>query len=584
MAQHIPISPEIMERINVWLKAPYDATTQSEIREKLHEDPQSLIDAFFTDLSFGTGGMRGLMGVGTNRLNKYTIQIATQGLANYLRLDKKENLSVCIGFDSRHHSQEFAKHAACVLAGNGIHVYLLPELRPTPYISFACRYKKCDAAIMITASHNPKEYNGYKVYGRDGAQVVHPHDTAIMREVAQVKTLSQVHTVPLDDPHIEIVDLNLDEAYLSAIRSLQHFPQENHMHGSSLGITYTSLHGTGITLVPPALKDWGFTRVHYVPSQIQPDGDFPTVRFPNPEYPETLSLGIQEMLATGSDLLIANDPDADRVGVVVMHGGKPILLNGNEIAAICVDYLCEVLSPPPPQGAFVTTIVTTELIKVIAHAHQLHCCEVLTGFKYIGEKIHAWESSQNGYTFIFGAEESYGYLLGTHSRDKDAIILSCLIAEIALYAKQQHKTLVDRLHQIYKRYGVYREKQYSLNFKPGKEGMQEMEQLMNNLRTHLPKQIGQQTVVEMEDYQVGKRIEMHSQSIHKLDLPPSDVLLFRLQDHTRLVIRPSGTEPKIKIYASTHAPSAADIDRAIAECDSQLDYIIQSLQHDLSSH
>lgn len=582
MVSSSSINPEIMSRIQAWLDGPYDETAKAEIRSKLSKDPQSLIDAFFTDLSFGTGGMRGLMGIGTSRLNTYTIRMATQGLANYLLLQKKQKLSVFIGFDSRHRSQEFAQEAACVLAGNGIHVYLLPELRPTPYISFGCRYKKCDAGIMITASHNPKEYNGYKVYGSDGAQVVHPHDTGIMQEVAKVKSPSQVRQAPLNDPHIEIVDLVLDAAYLNAIRPLQHFPKENHSDGKSVGIAYTSLHGTGITIVPQALKDWGFSNIHFVDAQIKPDGDFPTVHFPNPEYPEALALGIQKMNEAKSDILIANDPDADRIGIVAMHEGKPVTLNGNETASICVDYLCEVLSPPPAKGAFVTTIVTTELLKKIAKANHFDCFEVLTGFKYIGEKIHEWEQKKESSHFIFGAEESYGYLLGTHARDKDAIIISCLIAEIALYAKRQKKTLVDRLHQIYRRYGIHREKQHSLNFKPGKEGMDEMKRLMDKLRKNLPKKIAGQPIVEIEDYESLKKTQISTGKTEKIDLPQSDVLLFRLQDQTRLVIRPSGTEPKIKIYASTSLPAPPDLAQGIAQCDAKLEQVIQSLQHDLS--
>ncbi len=585
MSNKTSIDPAIMSRIDTWLNGPYDAAAKAEIRTKLENDPQSLIDAFFTDLSFGTGGLRGLMGVGTNRLNKYTIQIATQGLANYVLLQNKKNPSVFIGFDSRHHSQEFAQEAACVLAGNGIHVYLLPELRPTPYISFGCRYKKCDAGIMITASHNPKEYNGYKVYGNDGAQVVHPHDTGIMQEVAKVKTLSQVKLAPLNDPHIEIVDLALDVAYLNAIRSLQHFPKENHAQGSTLAIAYTSLHGTGITIVPQALKDWGFTNLHYVEKQVKPDGDFPTVHFPNPEYKEALQLGIQKMEEKFADILIANDPDADRIGIVAMHQGKPVILNGNETASICVDFLCEVLklqNKAPKNGAFVTTIVTTELLKTIAKAHQFNCFEVLTGFKYIGEKIHEWELKKDSFQFIFGAEESYGYLLGTHARDKDAIIISCLIAEIALYAKRQKQTLVDRLHAIYKRNGIYREEQFSINFKPGKSGMEEMSKLMEKLRTHLPKEICGQPVIEIEDYQSRIRTHLQTKKTEPLDLPKSDVLLFRLQDQTRLVIRPSGTEPKIKIYASVSLKEFASIDKGIALCDKKLDDLIKGVQNDLA--
>ncbi len=586
MTQAPLIPADIMKRVQSWLSGPYDDATKAEIQSKLKNDAQNLIDAFFTDLSFGTGGLRGLMGIGTNRLNRYTIQIATQGLANYLLQQKKaaEKISVFIGFDSRHHSQEFARQSACVLAGNGIHVYLLPELRPTPYISFGCRHFHCDAAIMITASHNPKEYNGYKVYGSDGAQVVHPHDTGIMQEVAKIKTLSQVRQVPLDDPHIELVDLSLDSAYLDAIRPLQHFPKDNRSDGKNLAIAYTSLHGTGITIVPKALNDWGFTTIHPVDAQIKPDGNFPTVPFPNPEYPEALKLGIEKMVATSSDLLIANDPDADRIGIAVMHQGKPVILNGNEVAAICVDYLCTI-NQMPTKAAFVTTIVTTELIKAISQANHMSCFEVLTGFKYIGEKIHEWELQQDGFRFIFGAEESYGYLLGTHARDKDAIITSCLIAEIALQAKKEKKTLVDRLHAIYRQYGIYREKQASLNFQPGKEGMEEMEKLMLSLRTHIPKTIGNLAIIGIEDYQTGKGIlGLHSsnQKDYLITLPQSDVLLFRLEDQSRLVIRPSGTEPKIKIYASTTHPAPEIIADGLDQCDAKLKQLIEALKHDLS--
>ena len=440
-----------------------------------------------------------------------------------------------------------------MLAGSGIHVYLLSELRPTPYISFACRLKKASAAISnITASHNPKEYNGYKVYWSDGAQVVHPHDEGIVAETEKLKDFFSVKLASPGDPLIEVVPTGpIDEEYIKAIRPLQHFPQENKKSGASLKIVYTSLHGTGITIVPRALKDWGFSSVQMVDNQVTIDGDFPTVAFPNPEYKETLKLGIEKLEKTQSDIVLATDPDADRIGAVVRHEGQSLLINGNEMAAICVDYLCEVLTQNktmPPKGAFVTTIVTTELLKKIAQGYQKPCFEVLTGFKYIGEKIHLWETSKDPYQFIFGAEESYGYLLGTHSRDKDAIIASCLIAEIALYAKLQGKTLIDRLHAIYKKYGVFREKQISIHLNPGKEGMEKMAAVMQKLRKSPLQQIAGQKILYFEDYEKKQRTYLDSKKTEPLELPTSDVLLFRLADKTRLVIRPSGTEPKIKIY------------------------------------
>jgi phosphomannomutase len=585
MATAAAITPEMQKRIDYWLTGPFDEKTKAEVRALKEKNPQGLVDAFFTDLSFGTGGMRGIMGAGTNRMNVYTIRLATQGLANYLRKQNKQNkLSVVIGYDSRNHSQEFAKEAARVLAGNGIHVYLLDELRPTPYISFACRFKRASAAINITASHNPKEYNGYKVYWSDGAQVVSPHDEGIVKEADALIDLSSVRVAPINDPLIETVKTSsLDQEYLKAIAPLQHFPEESKKNGASLKIVYTPLHGTGITIVPNALKGWGFSSIHLVNEQIIPDGNFPTVKFPNPEYKETLKLGIEHLERTGSDLLIATDPDADRIGAVIRDHGKTVLFNGNEMAAICVDYLCEILpklKKMPPKGAFVTTIVTTELLKKIATVNHQSCFEVLTGFKYIGEKIHEWETSKDGYQFIFGAEESYGYLLGTHSRDKDAIISSCLIAEIALYAKLQGQTLLNRLQQIYKKYGIFREKQMSLNFNPGKEGMDQMASVMKRLRSNPPKTIAGHAVVSIEDYEKRLRINLATSKTEKLELPQSDVLLFWLDDKSRLVIRPSGTEPKIKIYGCVTAEKFSSIESGIQECDQRLDLLLDTLKKD----
>jgi len=572
------LSPDIEKRVNYWLTGPFDDQTKAEVQELKQNNVQGLIDAFFTDLSFGTGGMRGIMGAGTTRMNIYTIRLATQGLANYLRKqNKQDRLSALIGFDSRHHSHEFAREAARVLAGNGIHVYLLDELRPTPYISFSCRFKKANAAIMITASHNPKEYNGYKVYWSDGAQVVYPHDEGIMKEADALKDLSSVRLAPLNDSHIETVSTAaIDQEYLKAIAPLQHFPGSK-----DLKIVYTSLHGTGITIVPTALKLWGYSSIHFVDEQIKPDGDFPTVKFPNPEYKETLQLGIEHLERTHSDVLIATDPDADRVGTAVSHKGKTLLINGNEMAAICVDYLCH-LKKLPPKSAVVTTIVSTELIKTIAKANHLQCFEVLTGFKYIGEKIHLWETSKDGYQFLFGAEESYGYLLGTHARDKDAIIASCLIAEIASYDKQHGHTLMDRLYRVYQQYGIFREKQMSINFNPGKEGMDKMAAVMTHLRSQPPQAIAGKKIVYIEDYEKRVRQYSDSKKTEPLDLPRSDVLLFRLEDDSRLVIRPSGTEPKIKIYGGVSSKQFTTIDAGIQECDKRLDLYLNALKKDAS--
>jgi len=579
------LPPEIQKRVDAWLTGPYDKKTKDEIHHLLAKDPQTLIDAFFSDLDFGTGGMRGLMGVGTNRLNIYTIRRATQGLANYLKKMVPSLPKVMIGYDSRHHSKEFAEESARVLAGNEIEVFLLKELRPTPFISFATRYKKCSAGIMITASHNPAVYNGYKVYWSDGAQVVPPHDTGIIAEVEAIKDESTIKLAPLVHPLITLVDGEIDNAYLSAIRPLQIRKSEDHRDGAKLSIAYTSLHGTGITLAPKALNDWGFTNIHYVEQQIKPDGDFPTVKFPNPEYKEALQMGIDLMKKVKADILLANDPDADRLGVVVLHRGEPVILTGNQVASICVEFLCKHLQQSgklKPTSAFITTIVSTELIGQIAKEWKAACFDVLTGFKYIGEMIHNWETHNNPYTFIFGAEESYGYLFGSHvSRDKDAIISSCLLAEIALFAKSQGKTLVDYLEEIYKKYGVFREEQKSISFAPGKEGLDKMHALMQNLRSHKPETICGKKVIVLEDYLERKRHFLKEKRSEPLTLPKSDVLLFRLEDKSRLVIRPSGTEPKVKLYGSVTKQKPDDIRTAIAECDKRLQALLEDSARDL---
>lgn len=575
------LSPDVQKRVQEWLDGPYDDETKQAIRALLQKDPKALEDAFYTRLSFGTGGMRGIMGVGTNRLNKYTIRLTTQGLARYL-LKQEEKQSVVVGYDSRHNSLLFAQETARVLAGNGIQVLLLKELRPTPYVSFAVREKKCLCGIMITASHNPAIYNGYKVDWSDGAQVVPPHDTGIMAEADKVQNLSEVKLAELTSPLIEMVDLApLDKIYLDAIRPLQLFPEQNKKSGSTLRICYTSLHGTGMTLVPKALESWGFNSISYVQEQIKPDGDFPTVKFPNPEFKETLELGIALLQKTQGDILIANDPDADRTGLVVTHQGKPVILTGNEIGSLCVHFICETLKKRgklPKKGAFVTTIVSTELMQTIATAYGMACFEVLTGFKYIGEKIHEWELAKDGYQFLFGAEESYGFLIGTVARDKDAVVSSCLLSEMALDAKLHQETLVDRLSQLYKSYGIFREKQYSVTFASGREEMQQIETLMGNLRSKPPETINGQKVVVIEDYKTRRRTNLETGKSEPLTLPVSDVLLFRLKDESKLIIRPSGTEPKVKLYVGVREKNFSSVDQGIQTCEKRLDALISSFK------
>ncbi|MCB1109969.1 MAG: phospho-sugar mutase [Chlamydiia bacterium] len=525
----------IRKKAEEWLTAPYDQETQQAVQKLLDGDPAAVIDAFYTTVSFGTGGMRSLMGPGTNRLNKYTIRFATQGLANYIFSQNISHPKVFIGYDSRHHSREFAEETARVLAGNQIEAFLTKELRPTPFVSFGCRHHQCTAAVMITASHNPPEYNGYKVYWSDGAQVVPPHDTGIMAEVKKISHPSDVQLAPLKDPLIHLVGEEDDNAYFDALMPLQNHEELNQKEGKKLKILYSPLHGCGITTLPEALKRWGFTTLSYVDAQKEPNGSFPAAHSPNPEQKETLQLGIDQLLKEKGDIFLATDPDADRMGVVVRHKEEGVILNGNQIASLCLYYLC-VTQSLPENSAAVTTIVTTELFRLIAESFNVTPFEVLTGFKYIGEKIHEWEQS-HAHTFLFGAEESLGFLYGTHARDKDATSAACLIAEMALQLKKEVKTLIDLLHELYEKYGPFLEQQLSLPFGGGKEGMDTMKHVMEQLRRSPPQEINGQKVIDVIDYAAGNT-----------PLPKSNVLLFRVDDHSKFVIRPSGTEPKIKIY------------------------------------
>lgn len=553
---------EIDTRVQEWLHEPYDTSTRKEVEALLKKGAEAVRDAFYTSLSFGTGGMRGIMGAGTNRMNKYTVQRATQGLANYLRAQfPKESIRVFIGYDSRHHSEEFAQNAARVLAANGITALLCTEIRPTPFVSFGVRRGKCQAGIMITASHNPKEYNGYKVYWSDGAQVVPPHDTGIVKEVEKIRSQNEVHLSPEHHPLIEHVSPAYDLDYLKEIRKLQIDPREDHKVGDALKITYTSLHGTGIKMMPRALKEWGFHNINLVEIQCVPDGNFSTVKSPNPEEKAALALGLAQLEKTRSDILLVTDPDADRLAVACLHKGKAVQLNGNQVASICAEYLCSTLAAQkklPSNSALVTTIVSTDLIRAIAQQHKITCFEVLTGFKYIGQLIHKWEENNHSYHFLFGAEESYGYLYGTYSRDKDAMISGCLVAEIALLMKAEGRTLVDYLEEIYKKYDYYLEGQKTMAFAPGEAGIQEMKQRMNAMRKSPPQMIAGQKVATLIDYEKDGT-----------GLPKSDVLQFRLADQSKLTVRPSGTEPKLKIYAGVRGKS-------MEECTKKLQAILSN--------
>lgn len=577
------LEPKTQSNINLWLTGQYDEKTKEEVRRLVKDNPKEATDAFYTNLSFGTAGMRGLMGVGSNRMNDYTIKAATQGLANYVNKQPQpaSGHSAFIGYDSRHHSRAFAEEAAKVLAGNGIKVYLCKDIRPTPLVSFGCRYYHCTTAIMITASHNPPEYNGYKVYWSDGGQVLPPHDIGIVEEAAKITDPALVKTAgSLDDPLIEIISEEVDQAYMEQASLLQNLASENQVHGKDLKIVYTSLHGTGITLVPEMLKRWGFSNLTFVAPQIIPDGNFPTAKYPNPEERQALSMGIELLKSTHSDLLIATDPDADRVGVAIMNKGEVVLLTGNQIAALCLEHVCESLASQgklPEKAAFVKTIVTTELFKAICDRYQKQCFNVLTGFKYIAQKIHEWEKDPRGYQYLFGAEESYGYLFGTIARDKDAVTASALICEMALQAKMQGKTLLDLLHDLYLKYGVFIETLISVGFEESKSGKEKMAQSMAVLRKEHPKQINGIEVSVVEDYLSSIKTELKTGRAEKIMLPKSDMLLFWLVDGSKLIVRPSGTEPKIKLYCGVTGVatgSLEDVTKALeTKASGQLEYL-----------
>lgn len=553
----------VEKRIRSWLDGPFDPETKAEIRRMQEHDPKGLADAFFKDLSFGTGGMRGIMGIGTNRMNVYTIRMATQGLANYVAKMCGAGAVVFVGYDVRHHSREFAEETAKVFAGNGMRVLLSKEISPTPLVSFACRYYKCQAAVMITASHNPPQYNGYKVYWSDGCQVVPPHDEGIMAEVAKIKSPDQVRI----GKEFEEVGSEIDVAYLAELKKLQLLSEAS---ATVLNIVYTNLHGTGIRLVPKALKLWGYRHLSIVSEQSTLDGSFPTAHSPNPEEEKALHLGSEQLVREQGDILIATDPDADRIGVVALDHNKPVRLTGNQFACLCLHHICTTLVAKnafPANAAFIKTIVTTELFKTIAEAFGGKCFDVLTGFKYIGEQIGIWETAFDSYQYIFGAEESYGCLFGTFVRDKDAISASCLIAEVAALAKKQNLSLVDRLYQIYQKYGLHRESLTNLAFSDSQAGMEQMGALMERLRKSAPTHIADQAVTSLEDY------------LHGIgNLPSSDVLRFWLADGSKIVIRPSGTEPKVKIYAEVVEKKFTHLEQAIASCDARLKKLVDSFK------
>ena len=547
---NIKIDENIIKRANIWLEGNYDNDTKQEIKDLIKTNPKEVIDAFYRNLEFGTGGLRGVMGAGTNRMNRYTVGMATQGLANYLKkmFPKKDLIKIAIAYDSRINNTFFTNTTADVMSANGIKVYMFDALRPTPELSFAIRYLGCQAGIVITASHNPPEYNGYKVYWDDGGQLVNPHDKNVIEEVNKIKDIDDV-SFERNEDLIELIGETIDIEYIKLIKALSLSPEIIEKQ-NDLKIVYTPIHGTGVKLVPECLKAFGFKNVYNVPEQDISDGNFPTVKSPNPEEPEALSMAMKKAKEVNANLVMATDPDSDRVGIAVKNEKNEfVLLNGNQTATLLIYYL---LKKWKENGKLtgneyiVKTIVTSEILKDMAIKLGVEYFDTLTGFKYIAEILRLNEGKKQ---FIGGGEESYGYLVGDFVRDKDAVISCCMIAETAAWAADQGKTLYELLPDIYKEFGYYKERLTSI-VRKGKEGAEDIQQMMDDYRSKPPKSINGSAMVMIKDYLSGKAIDLKNNTESAIDLPKSNVLQFFLEDGSKISVRPSGTEPKIKFYFS----------------------------------
>ncbi|MEO5911874.1 MAG: phospho-sugar mutase [Pelobium sp.] len=567
------------DKVNQWLNGNYDAGTKASIQKLVDSNSfTELTDAFYRDLEFGTGGLRGIMGAGSNRVNKYTIGAATQGLANYLKNKYPgEKIKVAIAHDSRNNSDVLGKITADVFSANDIHVYFFKELRPTPELSFAVRELGCKSGVMLTASHNPKEYNGYKAYGADGGQFVAPDDKLVMDEVSKVATVDDIKFNAKPE-NITLIGEEIDNDYLKKITSLSVSPDAIKRQ-KDLKIVFSPIHGTGITLVPKALEMFGFENVILVEEQTVPDGNFPTVVYPNPEEKEALTLALKKAKETDADLVMATDPDADRVGIAVKnHKGEFELLNGNQTGSLLVNYMLEAWEK---EGKFtgkeyvIKTIVTTYLIDKIAASKNVTCYNTLTGFKFIGQIMTEKEGKE---TFIVGGEESYGYLVGEFVRDKDAVVSAAFIAEMTAFYKDQGSSLYEAMIEMYIKYGFYKEKLVSIT-KKGKAGAEEIKAMMERFRNNPPASLGGSKVVKLKDYGLQMETDLLEVSKKPLDFPKSDVLQFITEDGCIISARPSGTEPKIKFYCSVNAPLASktDFDKVNEELEAKVDQIMADL-------
>jgi len=541
----------IQQNVDKWLNGNFDENVKKQIRDLQQSNPDDLADAFYKNLEFGTGGLRGIMGVGTNRMNKYTVGIATQGYANYLKQSfPGEEVRVAIAHDSRNNSRFFAETTANVFAANGIKVFLFDDLRPTPELSFAIRYLKCQGGVVCTASHNPKEYNGYKAYWTDGGQLVPPHDKNVIAEVEKIQDVNEVKWSG-GESNITIIGKEIDEAYLKMVKGLSVYP-EIISKQKDLKIVYTPIHGSGIKLVPPALKEFGFENVHIVEEQATPDGNFPTVDYPNPEERATMSIGLQKAKELDADILCGTDPDADRIGIGIKDTrGNWVLMNGNQTAVLAFNYMIEGRKEKgiaQPNDMVVKTIVTTNLIDVIAERNGVNCYNVLTGFKWIAELIKEKEGKEN---YVIGGEESYGLMIGSQIRDKDSVSAVCILCEMAAYEKNKGRSLYEKLLDLYLQYGYYQEDLISIT-KKGMNGQQEIAQMMEDFRSNPPKELAGSKVVELLDYQKQTKTNLQNGGTEQINLPKSNVLQFITEDGSKISARPSGTEPKIKFYFSVN--------------------------------
>jgi len=569
---------QIQIKIDEWLKGKYDEHTKSIILELQKNNPDELIDSFYKGLEFGTGGLRGIMGVGTNRVNQYTIGMASEGFANYLlKSFKGEQVRVAIAHDCRNNSRLFAEITANVMAANGIQVFLFEELRPTPELSFAIRHLKCHGGVVCTASHNPKEYNGYKAYFNDGGQLVPPHDKNVIREVEQIASIDDVKWTG-GESNIHLIGKEIDQLYISMLKGLSVYPdviKKQH----DLKIVYTPIHGSGIKLVPDVLTAFGFSNVTLVEEQIIPDGNFSTVVYPNPEESEAMSLGLKKAEAIDADILLGTDPDADRVGVGVKNTeGKWILLNGNQTAVLAFNYLIEARKSKgiaTPKDMVVKTIVTTDLIDIIASKNNVTCYNVLTGFKWIAELIKEKEGTES---YIIGGEESYGLMIGDQIRDKDAVSAVAILSEMAAYEKEHGHSLYSKLVALYKEYGLFREHLVSIT-KKGRDGQQQIADMMERFRKLPPTKLGGVNVASLLDYESSEAKDLNTGQIYKIDLPKSNVLQFVLEDGSKISARPSGTEPKIKFYFSVQGSltSELEFDAAYQKLGDKIENIIKDL-------